>query len=166
MKEKICCICGSGPQGLPWGFDESSTGCKELKRRIKVEIEKAIGEGYTKFITGMDLGVGLYAADVLFYLKIRKKEKIYIEAVVPYKNQPNGWCQEAQQLYSVSCIMADCVTVVSEKYAEDCMRKRDEYMVDKSSLIIAITGGVQGENIQIMRYAAQKNKETRILTCE
>lgn len=56
--EKSCCFSGHRPQLLPWRFNEQSSGCLNLKRRLYEEILQAILEDDARhFLSGMALGV-------------------------------------------------------------------------------------------------------------
>ncbi|MEE1074515.1 MAG: SLOG family protein, partial [Acutalibacteraceae bacterium] len=64
MKEKVCAFTGHRPQNLPFGFNEADERCQTLKKLLRYAIEKLITEkGVTLFVSGMALGVDIYAAE-------------------------------------------------------------------------------------------------------
>lgn len=70
MKKKICAFTGHRPQSLPFGFNETDDRCVALKEMLRRSIIKLIEEeGVAHFITGMALGVDMYAAEIVLSLK-------------------------------------------------------------------------------------------------
>lgn len=70
MKVKKCAFTGHRPQSLPFGFNESDERCIALKQTLRAEIIRLIEqEGVTHFISGMALGVDIYAAEIVLGLK-------------------------------------------------------------------------------------------------
>ena len=76
---KTCAFTGHRPQHLPFGMNENDERCVKLKEELKEQIINLIeAENVTHFITGMALGVDLYAAEIVLDLKAR-----YIPSAVP-----------------------------------------------------------------------------------
>ena len=70
VQGKTCAFTGHRPQSLPFGFDESDKRCTSLKSVMRDQIVALIeNEGVTHFITGMALGVDMYAAEIVLDLK-------------------------------------------------------------------------------------------------
>ena len=70
VQGKTCAFTGHRPQSLPFGFDESDKRCASLKSVMRDQIVALIeNEGVTHFITGMALGVDMYAAEIVLDLK-------------------------------------------------------------------------------------------------
>lgn len=70
MKVKKCAFTGHRPQSLPFGFNETDERCIALKQTLRAEIIKLIeDEGVTHFISGMAIGVDMYAAEIVLGLK-------------------------------------------------------------------------------------------------
>ena len=67
---KTCAFTGHRPQHLPFGMNENDERCIKLKEELKEQIINLIeAENVTHFITGMALGVDLYAAEIVLDLK-------------------------------------------------------------------------------------------------
>ena len=63
MNNKKCAFTGHRPQSLPFGFNEADERCIALKKVLRNEIINLIeNKGVTHFITGMAIGVDMYAA--------------------------------------------------------------------------------------------------------
>ena len=50
------------------------------------------------------------------------------------------------------------ISLVSPKYFRGCMQKRNRYMVDNSSLLIAYVYSNRGGSVQTRNYAIKKDK--------
>ena len=69
MKTKKCAFTGHRPQSLPFGFNEADERCIALKQKLRDEIIRQIEEnGVTHFITGMAIGVDMFAAEIVLGL--------------------------------------------------------------------------------------------------
>ena len=67
---KSCAFTGHRPQNLPFGFREDDERCTTLKKILKEQIVSLItDESVTHFISGMALGVDMYAAEIVLELK-------------------------------------------------------------------------------------------------
>ena len=153
---------GKRPQNLPWGFDERDGRCVCLKQRLDAAIADAIGAGYTHFITGMALGVDIWAAEAV--LARRKSNRaLTLEAALPCPTQAQRWNAADQRRYEAILRQRDTVTCISPRYVPGCMQARNRYMVDHCQRLIAIADGRSGGTGQTLFYAAHKAVETVII---
>lgn len=152
-KDTICCFTGHRPKSLPWGYSNTGIRYFLFKRKLKKSIIKAIEDGYTLFISGMALGYDMLAAELVLELK-KIYPNIKLECAIPCINQCSKWSKESIMQYQNICNKADFVTNVSDTYYfNGCMAKRNKYMVDKSSRIIACYNGSAGGTQQTIRMA-------------
>lgn len=156
---KTCCFTGKRPQSLPFGFNEKSRGCIELKNKISEQIEAAIAEGYTTFISGMALGVDLWAAEEVLKIK-GKYPLVELVCALPYKAQSSSWSAEYRERYMICIHNCAKYVVVSPAYTKDCFFKRNMYMVDNSSLVIAVCDNPPtGGTAHTINYAERKGRK-------
>lgn len=154
-----CCFTGKRPQSFSFGFDESSKGCILLKEKLEVEIEKAINGGYKNFISGMALGVDLWAAEIVLKLK-EKYPDIELYCAIPYKAQSTNWSQAYRERYMTCIHRCKKYQVISPFYAKDCYFKRNMYMVDRSSLVIGVCDNPPtGGTAHTINYAKRMGRE-------
>ena len=123
------------------------------------QIDELIGLGYLHFISGGALGVDQDFAEAVLQAK-----KIYapitLEIAVPCRAQAKRWTVPEQLRYCSILDRADKVTILSEQYSSTCMLKRNEYMVDKSDLVLAYWNGEEsGGTWYTVNYAKQKHKD-------
>lgn len=139
MKENTCCFTGHRPSKLPWGYEESGAQYESFCERLREVIISSIQNGYTHFISGVALGFDTIAAEIVLELK-KIYKSITLECALPCINQAYHWSDEQQERYNSILSRADCVTNVTNKYYfKGCMAVRNEYMLSKSSLVIACT---------------------------
>lgn len=151
---KACCLSGSRPKSLPWGTNEDDYRCKELKQRLTLEIEKAIIRGYRHFISGMALGVEQYAFEILInYKKNNPEVDIFLEAAIPCESQAYKWNEKQRNRYFKILENVDKETLISHRYNSLIMQQRNKYMVNKSSLLIAVTNSFKGGTINTINFA-------------
>ena len=97
-------------------------------------------------------------------LQAKKQHKnIVLEIAVPCRNQDMKWSKDDKKRYEKILNSADFVNVLSESYTSFCMQKRNEYMVNKSDLVIAFWNGEEsGGTWNTMKYAQRKSKQLLI----
>ena len=162
-KAKTCCFTGHRPVALPWKSKETGVEFVIFKHRLRLAIEKAIDEGYRYFITGMAQGVDIIAAEMVIDIK-RDNPEIKLECAIPCKNQFNGWNKINCLRYDDIVKRADVVTYVTEEeYTEGCMKLRNEYMVNNSSLVIAGFNGKRGGTKQTIGLAYKSGLKVVII---
>ena len=120
--------------------------------------EELIKVGYTDFIAGGALGFDTIAAQCV--LKLREKyEKVKLILALPCKNQCKGWKSADVEIYEEISKKADEIIYVSEEYYPDCMKKRNRFMVDESSVCIAYLTRMSGGTAYTVTYAVEQGKK-------
>ena len=154
-RQESCCFTGHRPAKLPWKFNEKDPRCLELKRRIADAVESAYEEGYRHFLCGMALGCDLYFCECVLALRKRYPD-VTIEAAIPCPTQADAWPDAQRKRYASMVAACDFETLVSEKYSSTCMQRRDRYMVDHASLLIAAFDGSAGGTRYTIEYAMRR----------
>lgn len=160
MKENMtCCFTGHRPMKLPFGFDESHPKCKQLKNILRIEMERLITEYHVcRFITGMALGIDQICAELVLDLK-KKYPKIVLECAIPYEGQAIQWSVEQRERYFSILEKCDEETMLQTRYTKDCMQKRNRYMVDHSTHVLAVwDGSFRSGSGQTVRYAQKMGR--------
>lgn len=146
-------VCFSGHRNVP--FDKR----RELKQRLKLEIAKAYTDGYRCFYCGMAMGFDLLAAEAALSLQSELRD-LQVIAVVPCRGQTARWSKEAQSKYNSILRIVDDVVVLSERYYNGCLLKRNDYMVNHSSRLIAYHDGTdKGGTFYTVKKAGQNGLE-------
>lgn len=156
------CFTGYRSQKLPWGFNNNDIRCIITKVNTYFKIKEAINLGKKHFISGMALGFDIMCAEIILQLKKKYKDLI-LQCSLPYKYQSSTWSLEEQKRHKKILSKADIVRCIFEDYVMKCMQERNCYMVNKSSLIIALFDGKTGGTKNTLEYAKSQNKEIWII---
>ena len=160
---KTCAFTGHRPQHLPFGMNENDERCVRLKEILKEEIINLIEkEGVTHFITGMALGVDLYAAEIVLDLKACYPN-ITLESAIPCETQAVKWSAAQRERYYDIAAQCDKETMLQCHYSPDCMDKRNRYMVDHADYILAVWNGCPSGTGNTVRYAHKKGKSIIVI---
>lgn len=154
-KQESCCFTGHRPGKLPWRYHEQDARCLALKRRIADAVEMAYAEGFRHFLCGMALGCDLYFCEAVLALREAHPE-VTVEAAIPCPTQADTWPEAQKARYARLVRACDFETVVSDRYTPSCMQRRDRYMVDHASLLIAAFDGTAGGTRYTVEYAMRR----------
>lgn len=127
-------VCFSGHRNVPY------TKQRDLKLHLKSEIVKAYTCGYRSFYCGMAMGFDLLAAEAALSLR-SELEDMQVVAVVPFRGQAERWSARMKAKYESIISMVDDVIVLCERYYNGCLLRRNDYMVNRSSRLIAYYDG-------------------------
>lgn len=128
-KMKTCAFTGHRPQNLPFGFNEEDERCIDLKKTLREQIINLIeDEGVTHFISGMAIGVDMYAAEIVLGLKATYPG-ITLESAIPCESQAVKWSEALRDRYFDIASKCDKETLIQTHYSPDCMDKRNRYML-------------------------------------
>ena len=157
-RDNTCCFSGYRPEKLPWGADEENEHCIALKEKLFNTADSIVISGIRHFICGMARGSDTYFCEAVFLLR-HNYAGITIEAAIPYEAQASGWREEEHSRYERLVSQCDFTTYVNREYSKSCMQRRNRYMVDNSSVLLAVFDGKPGGTKNTLKYAAGKGLE-------
>ena len=157
-RDNTCCFSGYRPEKLPWGIDEGSKRCGLMKETLLDEAGLVVLSGIRNFVCGMARGSDMFFCEAILFLR-EKYTGITLEAAIPYEGQSSGWREADRKRYDRLVEQCDFVTYVSLRYSKSCMIRRNRYMVDKSSVLLAVFDGKYGGTKNTMKYAAKRGLE-------
>jgi len=157
-RDNSCCFSGYRPEKLPWGTTEDDPRCIKLKDTILSHSEKIHLSGIKHFICGMARGSDTYFCEAVFALRDRYPA-ITLEAAIPCEEQAANWREDELRRYDSLVGMCDYVTYVSHQYTRYCMQRRNRYMVDNSSVLLAVHDGKRGGTSYTIKYAMRRDLE-------
>lgn len=163
-REKTCCFTGHRPEKLPWK-SESDPRCTALKERLRAAVEQAYADGFRHFICGMARGADFYFCEAVLALR-EDHPDVKVEAAIPCEEQAARWGEADRARYFALVERCDWETMVQRRYDRWCMLKRDRYMVDQASRIIAVYNGTLGGTMYTVTYAVRQGLELVILPPE
>lgn len=160
-----CCFSGHRPGKLPWGNDENDPRCVALKQQLWDAMEAAYQEGYRHFICGMAQGCDFYFCELA--LELRKKYgDVTVEAAIPCPTQAERWGAEQRRRWQRLVDLCDYETMVQNHYSPDCMQRRNRYLVDHASMLIAVHNGQSGGTRRTIEYAMRRGLNIVVLPVE
>lgn len=147
-----CCFTGHRPDKLPSGYAQDETAVAPLKETLRSAIRGAVADGYRTFLSGMALGVDTWAAEEVLALRDSGCE-IRLIAALPCPRQDAHWRESDRRRYRRLLERADDVHVLCEHYTPYCMGARNLWMVEHSSLLIAVFDGSKGGTANTIAHA-------------
>ena len=151
MEEMTCCV--TGHRDIP---AEETAHVKEALRR---EIEKAVDDGFTVFLSGFADGVDQYFAELVLERK-QTNPALELIAVIPYRKRLDSLNKKTRTRELLEAC-AD-VVVIQEKYLPSVYSHRNRYMVEHSDRVIAVYDGREtGGTAKTIRFTHRMKKELR-----
>ena len=150
-----CCFTGHRPEKL-------RRGEAEIKAALRREIMRAMDEGYTAFFSGMAAGVDLWAAEIVLELQ-REFPELALLCALPYPGFGEGNPEPWYSLRHWALYKSRRVKVISPAYHRGVFQERNRFMVDRSSLLIALYNGAPGGTRNTLEYAHKMGIATRII---
>lgn len=129
------------------------------KSGYQADTNTFINDEKVLLISGMALGVDTLWALVALKLKAQYPMKFELECAIPCANHSSRWKKVDQARHADIMKRADIVTMVSEDaYAPYLMQKRNEYMVNKADILLAIWDGTNSGTGNCVKYAVKKGR--------
>ena len=155
---------GYRPSKLPYLNDLEGPETKALYNALYAEFERLILRDYRFFLTGGALGCDLLAAEAVVALKKKyRKKHIVHELCIPCYNHDAKW-EEKDKRRLEEIKKSSIVTYVTDSdYINGCMQKRNRYMVDTSSVLVAVFDGVSGGTKNTVEYAKKLGKRLIVI---
>ena len=154
-RQRRCCFTGHRPEKLR---------CTETDTILALEsaIINAYADGYRTFLTGMARGVDIWAAEVVLRERDAHPDMRLICAL-PHPGFQSGWEQSWRRRYEAILAVADLVKTICPTYFKGAYQRRNEWMVDHSSLVIAFFTGCPGGTANTIAYARERGVSVRFI---
>ena len=147
---------------LPWGLRENDERCVRLKEELSARLEGIYQAGYRHFICGMAIGCDMYFAEAVLALRTLHGD-VTLEAAIPCASQPDKWNKAQRERYNSLLDRCNSVKLMQIEYTPSCMQRRNEYMVDRSSLLLACYDGRPGGTMNTILYAQRLGLSTMLI---
>ena len=157
-RSQSCCFTGHRPEKLPWRDNEDDPRAALLRERIFDVVEALYQAGITHFISGMARGCDFYFCEAVLRLR-EEHEEITLEAAIPFEEQSAQWPERDRNHYFHLVSQCDYETLLQTEYSADCMKKRNYYMVDHATVLVAVYDGLFGGTMQTVNYAKRSGLE-------
>lgn len=153
-RQHRCCFTGHRPEKL--NVPET-----EVIAWLDSEIRKAIDDGFVTFISGMARGVDIWAGEIVLRLR-DEGNPIHLICASPFEGFERSWSEDWKRRYNSVIRQADIVKFICPGYSRACFQIRNEWMVDRSSRVIAVYNGQAGGTRNTIIYAGKKGIDVRL----
>lgn len=148
---KFCCI--TGPREI------STERIEDVRQALCQEIEQAIADGFTGFLSDMDKGINREFAMIVAE---KKKEipELFLEAVYPHAGRMKAKSKSVQELMS----QCNGFKLIGQEYSHDCQFAANRYLLEFAERVIAVSDeNPKSNTAQMLRMAAAKELEVRVI---
>ena len=147
----------SGSDKFSFGFDEKHPDCIAMKLQLLTKIAELNKNGVTDFICNCQIGIPLWAAEIV--LSLQKYNPVRLNIVMPFENQSALWSNEWRERFYTVHEQADSIIMLNTKFYKGCYFDCDKYMIDNSDMLLWV--GSEGSHIS--EYAREQNKSVIML---
>lgn len=131
---------------------------KQVKEWLEEQIAHAADKGYTDFITGMQRGVDLWAAEAVLKLIIKDRH-IRLIAACAFRGMDEDWDLDWRERYYHVLTHSEWVYYISDHPDSRASLARSHWMVDRASRLIAVYTGTPGDTEETIEYAREKGRD-------
>lgn len=131
---------------------------KQVKEWLEEQIAHAADEGYTDFITGMQRGVDLWAAEAVLKLIIKDRH-IRLIAACAFRGMDEDWDLDWRERYYHVLTHSEWVYYISDHPGRRAYFARNHWMVDHASRLIAVYTGAPSGTKETIEYAREKGRD-------
>ena len=156
LRQHRCCFTGHRPEKL-------NISEEQLCVRLGLEIDRAIEDGFTTFISGMAKGVDICAAELVLKRRV-SDARLKLICALPYENFGLHWSASRTDRYVEVIRHADMVRCISREFSYSAYQRRNEWMVDHSGRVIAVYTGERGGTRNTIAYAKQQHIPCVVIT--
>lgn len=158
-----CAFTGHRPKSFPWKHDETAHDCVLLKESLAEQIGLLIDRGITTFLSGMAQGVDLWCSEIVLDLR-KSNPALKLRCILPCEGQESKWPVPEQERYRSILEQANDVVYVNREYSPNCMLERNRYLVDHSSVLLAVYNGARRSGTgATINYARKLGREVIII---
>lgn len=148
----IIAVTGHRPNKLGNEYDSNGPYSDWIRENfIKIIEEKKP----TLAISGMALGVDMIWAETAY------EKGIKVLAAIPFKGQECKWPEKSRNRYSnfLQQENVEIYCVCEGAYTPWKMQARNEYMVDKANILLAVWDKTPGGTANCVKYAQEQEKD-------
>ena len=151
MQGKTCCV--TGHRDIP------AERIDHIKTSLEYEVDRAISDGFTCFISGFADGADLLFAGIVAE-RIAKNPTLKLIAAIPYRRRLDT-LQKSGRTKALIDLCAE-IYIAAEEYHPSVYAKRNHYMVKRSDRVIAVYDGREkGGTVGTIRLAHTMKRELK-----
>lgn len=160
-REKTACFTGHRPEKFPFNTDIALFE-KMFRAVLFLHISDAAAAGYDTFISGMQRGMDIWAAQEVLRYKA-KDPAIKLFCVSPFYNERFHRDEADRHEYEEIAASCDRFIALRQDYSVECYSVRNRFMADRSSLVIAAASDRQSGTWQTLNYARRQGLKVDLI---
>jgi len=129
----------------------------EIQARLLSTIHSLVEQGYNTFLSGMAAGFDLIAASAVLLAK-NVYPDIRLIAVLPFPEQSAKYTLYWKTEYLEILQKSDCQITISDHYRSGVYHRRNDFLIDHSSVIVCYYDGQPGGT----HYTVKKSMQHRL----
>ncbi len=150
IEDRGRCCCFTGHRDMPYQAMEV------LLPRLTEAVKELLSKGVDTYLVGGALGFDTVAAIQLINLRRHLYPQLRVVLVRPCADQAAKWPTAQKILYETVRREADGDILLSDRYYPGCMQKRNAFMVEHSSHLIAYVTRRSGGSYQTATLAQKQ----------
>lgn len=105
-----------------------------LRAALEAQVRALAARGVTDFYAGGARGFDTLAAEAV--LRVRETLPVRLHLILPCRDQCRGWPTADRLRYEEILHAADSVRCICDVFEKDCMRRRNDALVDAASVCV------------------------------
>ncbi len=154
---RSACFSGHRMDKLPVGIAR-----RAVLSMLQEEICRAVSIGITTFYCGTADGIDLFAADIVRRMR-ETNPSLRIICVKPFRDFGKKLSGNERYLFNTIMMESAAVIELSDHYYPACFRVRNQYLVERSDLLIAVMGESRSGTGQTIRMAQRRRIPVRVI---
>lgn len=112
----------------------------QAAQAMRITLDALYRRGFRRFLSGMAAGFDLAAAEAVLALR-ESHPDVELVCAVPFPDHPRRLAAADRARYDTAIARAAEVVYVCDRYAPDCYARRNDYLVDHASYVVAYFEG-------------------------
>ncbi|MGN0006826.1 MAG: SLOG family protein [Alistipes sp.] len=137
-------------------FTGHRTYSGEANERLCDAVRSLYADGYRTFLSGMAVGFDMAAAESIITLR-NELPDVRLVCVVPFEGHCERFPAAERERYERIVERADCTLTLSPHHTADVYFRRNDFLVDNSSAVIAYFSGAKGGTAYTVHRALRKS---------
>lgn len=143
-------------------FTGHRTYAGECAEELADAVRRLHARGYRTFMSGMAAGFDLAAAETVAALK-PELPGLRLVCVVPFDGHDKRFSAEDRERFARIVREADRTIILAPHYSPDVYHRRNDFLVDNSSAVIAYCDGSRSGTLYTLKRALRKGSATENL---
>ncbi|MGM0873936.1 MAG: DUF1273 domain-containing protein [Bacillota bacterium] len=142
-------------------FKNDDQAVHYIKKAIEKSLVVLVEEGLEWVIISGQMGVELWAAEVIFDLQMQYSE-LKLAILTPFLNQESKWNEANKEYYEFILSQADFVDSITKREYESPMqfRQKNEFLVNKSDGLLLVYDEEKQGSPKFLLETARKREES------